>query len=95
MDKTTASRRAGDADLSLVLHASMDKHSVNSMYGTTNTNKESRRHIAYSKDPSHILSAIASDRLVSLDEVGDICELVKQQKSLKMDVPVALVFRIL
>ena len=95
VDQATASRRAGDADPSLTLHANMAKLSVNSVYGKTITNKESHRNVIYSKDTSHISSVVASDRFVSLDEVGDICELVKQKKTLDMDVPVVIGFCIL
>lgn len=36
-----------------------------------------------------------SDRFVSLGDIGDVCELVKQKKSLQMDVPVVVGFCIL
>jgi len=95
VDQATTARRAGDADPSLSLHANMAKLSVNSVYGKTITNKENHRNIVYSKDTNHISSVIASDRFVSLDELGDICELVNHKKSLCMNVPVVIGFCIL
>ena len=56
---------------------------------------EHHRNIVYSKDTNHISSVIASDRFVSLDELGDICELVNHKKSLCMNVPVVIGFCIL
>jgi hypothetical protein len=94
--QATDSRRQGDSDPSLALHANMAKLSVNSVYGKTITNKEKHRQIKYSQDPESISSMIASDRFVSLEEVGDfLCEVVNHKRSLSMNVPVVVGFCIL
>lgn len=70
VDQETEARRLGDSDPSLSLHANMAKLSVNYVYGKTITNKESHRNIVYFGEPTHISSITASDKFVSLEEVG-------------------------
>ena len=95
--EATDSRRQGDRDPSLSLHANMAKLSVNSVYGKTITNKERHCEVKYASDPCTISGLIASDRFVSLDEYDqhDLCEVVHQKKSLHMNIPVVLGFSIL
>ena len=57
--QATDSRRQGDRDPSLSLHANMAKLSVNSVYGKTITNKERHSKVKYASDPSVISSLIA------------------------------------
>ena len=53
----------------------MAKLSVNSVYGKTITNKENHKNVKYSQDSWSVSAMIASDRFVSLEEVGDsLCE---------------------
>ena len=49
----------------------MAKLSVKSVYGKTITNKENHKNVKYSQDPESVSAMIASDRFVSLEEVGD------------------------
>ena len=96
VEQATDSRRRGDSDPSLTLHANMAKLSVNSVYGKTITNKENHKNVRYATEPEVISSYIASDKFVSLDEIGDqVCELVHQKVSMDMDVPVIVGFCIL
>ena len=64
--QATESRRQGDSNPSLALHANMAKLSVNSVYGKTITNKENHKNVKYSQDPESVAAMIASDRFVSL-----------------------------
>ena len=94
--QATESRRQGDSDPSLALHANMAKLSVNSVYGKTITNKENHKNVKYSQDPESVSALIASDRFVSLEELGDgLCEVVNHKRSLAMNVPVVVGFSIL
>ena len=93
--QATESRRQGDSDPSLALHANMAKLSVNSVYGKTITNKENHKNVKYFQDPESVSAMIASDRFVSLEEVGDsLCEVVNHKRALSMNVPVVIGFSI-
>ena len=94
--QATESRRQGDSDRSLELHAIMAKLSVNSVYGSTITNKDDDNNLKYSQDLESVSAMIASDRFVSLEEVRDsLYEVVNHKHTLSMNVPVVAGFSIL
>ena len=54
---------------------------MNSVYGKTITNKENHKNVKYFQDPESVSAMIASDRFVSLEEVGDsLCEVVNHKR---------------
>ena len=91
--QATESWRQGNSDPSLALHANMAKLSVNSVYGKTITKKENHKNVKYSQDPESVSGIIASDRFVSLEEVGDsLCEVLNHNRVFSMNVPVVVGF---